>query len=385
MADNTLTNAIPQLLAQGLLALRENCIMPRIVNSSYSAMAGDRGSSIDVPIPSAVAAAEITAATSFPANTGFTPTKKTISLNQWYEAAFPMSDKDLLELQNGFLPKQASEAVKALANNVDTYILDLYKQFNTYAGTAKTTPFGALGTASLADAIECYYKLNDNLASPDDRYMVLNPIAEGAALFNRAFHDASFGGGATAILEGKLNRKFGFLWLMDQNVKSHTVGTLTGDPDVSAAGAAIGATSVPIETDADDAVALVEGDLVKFSGHTQYYSVAADITLAATETGDLTLYQPLTSAVVADETISVMDITGAMNLAIHRDAIAFATRPLQASQHPGALISSAVDPVSGLTLRLEVTRQHKQDRFSYDILYGANVVRTDLAVRLFGA
>ena len=53
---NTLTPIIDKLIARGLAVLRENAIMPRLVNSTYSNIARDRGATITVPI-----AADITA------------------------------------------------------------------------------------------------------------------------------------------------------------------------------------------------------------------------------------------------------------------------------------------------------------------------------------
>ena len=49
---NDLTVAIPTILAQGLMALREFCVMPGLVNTDYSTDATEKGATIDVPIPS---------------------------------------------------------------------------------------------------------------------------------------------------------------------------------------------------------------------------------------------------------------------------------------------------------------------------------------------
>ena len=40
---NTWTQVIPKLLAQGLMALREQVVLPRVVNRSNDEMAGGNG------------------------------------------------------------------------------------------------------------------------------------------------------------------------------------------------------------------------------------------------------------------------------------------------------------------------------------------------------
>jgi hypothetical protein len=42
------------------------------------------------------------------------------------------------------------------------------------------------------------------------------------------------------------------------------------------------------------------------------------------------------------------------------------------------------DPVSGLTMRLQVRKEYRRYRWSFDVLWGVGAVRPDLAVRIAG-
>ena len=368
---NTTTEVVPQLLAQGLLALRQMAVMPRYVNRAYEATAGEKGSSIDVPIPSAITAQVVSPSNTAPDDAGFVPTSVNLPLSQWYEAPFFLSDKDMLEVQSGTIPMQATEAVKALANNVDSAILALYKKVYGYAGVAGTTPF----SADLSEFLDARKTLNNQLAPSDPRFVAIDPDAEANALGLRAFQDAAFRGDRDGILNGQIGFKLGSTWFMDQNVPTHTVGTMSVP---GTAAVTINTTALVISTATGSYVA---GDILTFAGDTQTYTV-----ISATGTA------PTTAAVISPaakvtHTTSAIARKGShtANLAFHRDAFAFASRPFAGADPMGlGIFQSAVDPVSGLTLRLEVSRQHKRTRFAYDILYGVQAVRPELAARIAG-
>jgi len=283
-----------------------------------------------------------------------------------------------MEIKAGSLPMIASEAVKALANEVDQYILGLAAKFYGVQGTAGTTPFGA-GTT--VDATGVRTVLNKQLAPLDPRHVICDPDAEGAALDVRAFQDASWSGSVEALLNGNLNNKLGFRWWMDQNVQSHTAGTGAGYQTNTVTVGAAGTKTLDIDTGTGT---ILVGDIIKFNGHDQTYVVTS-----ALSGGSISIEPGLVVAVADGTAILGPGDTGGygthvMNMAFHRDAIAFATRPLAGSNHPGSIIETDYDPISGLTLRLEVTREHKRDRYSFDILYGAEVVRRELGCRLLG-
>lgn len=373
---NTLTSVTPKLLAQGLRALRENAILPQVVNRRFEALAGERGSTIDVPIPSAIAAAAVAPGAVPVATADIAPTSVPVSLNQWFETPFYLTDQDMMEAMDGLIPMQASEAIKSLANNVDAYILGLYTKFFGYTGTAGTTPFAG-GTPTTVDATSLRTVLNKQLAPLNDRHVIMDPDAEGNALNVRAFQDASFSGDVRAIIDGNLNNKLGFQWWMDQNVPTHTAGAAASYL-VNSASVAIGDKTIAVDTGTG---AFNVGDIITFAGHTQTYVITATTAAPATS---ITI-EPGAQIAIADNAAITSKADHVVNLGIHRDAIAFATRPLAMhGSELGVISQSAIDPISGLTLRLEITHEHKRVRFSYDILYGAEVVRRELGARLAG-
>lgn len=379
---NDLTEVTPKLLAQGLMALRENAIMPRLVNRGYETLAGQRGSTIDVPIPSAVAAQDVVPAATPPATADIAPTSVPVVLDQWKEAPFYLTDKDMMEVMEGTIPMQASEAIKSLANAIDSFLLGFYVYFYSYTGTAGTTPFGV----STVDATNARKLLNIELAPLTDRHFVLDPDAEANALNLRAFQDASWSGTVDAIIAGRLNERLGFNWWMDQNLPFHTTGTLSDGTDHQAltnGALVVGATTMNIDS-ATLTGTLVRGDTFTFAGDTQTYVVTANFTAAGNAIVGVTFSPALRTAVGDGVLISFAD-SHAVNIAFHRDAIAYATRPMAgAPAGLGVISQSAVDPISGLTLRLEITREHKRNRFSYDALYGGAVVRPGFGVVLAG-
>jgi len=102
MASNSLTNIMPKILARGLMTLREQAVMPRLVNGSYGSDAAKKGTTIDVPIPTATTAGDVTPSNTPPAVTGNTPSIVQVSLDQWKQADFHLTDKEMVDKRPKF-------------------------------------------------------------------------------------------------------------------------------------------------------------------------------------------------------------------------------------------------------------------------------------------
>ncbi len=382
---NTLTNVTDKILARGLMVLREAAIMPRLVNVDYQGDATRFGTTIDVPVPVPQAVSTVAAAAANKAAASKTPLLVQIPMNQWKMTDFHLTDKEMAEVDRNrhFLPGQTEEAARALANTIDTHIYNQYKTIFGYVGTASVTPFSTLATTTNARKV-----LNEQLSPMSNRRVIVDPTAEAQMLLLAAYRDVSQSSDRGPIIEGEIGHKMGMDHFMSQNIVTHTAGTVASAAIGSTTAA--GASVLAIKAAASATVGtILFGDIFTIAGQTTtyVYKSSTTITLVSALTAQNINIAPVLSAIATADAAVQFKRTHVVNLAFNRNAFAYVTRPLDdqgSALLGGNLVRSMTDDISGVTLRLEVVRQHKQVAWQFDVLYGAKLVRPELATRVAG-
>lgn len=376
---NSLTNILDKILAMGLSTLREAAVMPRLTNADYRGEAAQKGATIDIPIPKAQVVGNVTPGPVRTSSASNAPGLVQVALDQWKKTNFFLTDKDMVEIDRNrhFVPMQTDEAARAMANNLDGAIHGRYLGVYGWVGTAGVTPFSTVATGPLAGKV-----LNEQLAPKSMRRIVLDPSGEAQALQLSAYSDVEKTQDRAVKIEGEIGRKFGFDHFMSQNVTSHTAGTCKGGTFGSTG--AVGASTV--ELDGTSALGtLVVGDVFSRSGDPQTYVALTGGTISSAGI-NVRIDPPLKVAASAGTTWA-RKASHVVNLAFHPQAFAWATRPLQEAvtgEVQANLSRTMTDPLSGVTMRLEIIRENKQTAFEFDYLYGTKLVRPPFAARIAG-
>jgi len=244
----------------------------------------------------------------------------------------------------------------------------------------------------------------------EDRRVVLDADAEANAIVLSHFLKADERGDQGGIIGGQIGRKVGCDWYLDQNIPTHTAGTwfcsVTSHGEFKSQVVAGVSTFIlkAATTTTSCGGDLHVGDVFFAAGDPLPYAVKTQATIAAGASATLSVNftPPLRVTIAAAATVlwgdsGTLDTNNrtpddhVVNLLFHRDAFAFASRPMiQAGGmyggQGGMVIASetAVDSVSGLALRLQVLGGYKQVVWDFDILYGAALIRPELAARIYG-
>lgn len=430
MAANTLTGVIPTLFAQGLMSLRSNLVMPGMVLNSFGTEVRKKGESILIPMPSNMATTNVQPAAYAPDPQGVAPADAVIPLNNWQEAAFTLTEAEVAQIIDGIVPMQLSAAMQALAFSVNQSIFNNYVYVPNVVSDAvdpatglPVTPF----SASPAIAMQAGALMTTALSPMGDRKIVLSPGAFAEAVVLPQFVQYLYAGDKDAIDQGIITRKLGFDWAQDQQVPFATVGTVTGQMTLAAdipsqilaspttAGAAAGAVpgqpvSIMLKTAASTGAATLKvGDVLQFGTNviTSADSVFSGAYTAGLHTATVVAAPGVQGAAATFPVSVILNANAAKdgvssnsgatnvnlvpahmaNLAFHRSAFAFASRPLEGDRlgiSDPDLTHQVSDPVSGISLRLILRPEYHRTRAAFDILWGTGPVRPELACRIMG-
>jgi coat protein Gp5 len=382
MADvsNVVTDILPRLFGMVAATVRENSVLPRLVMNLSDSIAGKPGQVIQIPDQITGVTRDVAPDATSADPAAFTASTTALTLGTWREAPFVIDDKEAAEILEGSVPRIVEAYAVKLAEYIDAQGMAVYPGiYNTGVSDAiadGTTPVPSAFTVDATKnptGLRAWNESNVLLSqwgAPNaSRRVVLSAFDTGAALINSPFLKADERGDQGGIIDGEIGRKLGQDWWMDQAIPTHTSGTLatTAAQAVKATGVTAGDTSEVFDGTITTGLTVKVGDIFKFADHNQTY---VNNTLVTTTTSALTItsFSPPAKQAVADEVAVEFLPSHKVNLLFHPDAIAFASRPL-GGIGAGTYIQR-FDEVSGLNLRVEISRQNKRDLVSIDALFG---------------
>jgi len=388
MANTINSLLVDRIYAMGLKALRRQTALLRYVTTYEKEVMDNsfRGDTVVVPIPSQRSDSDVTdvvPSNTPPAPSDITPRYASVTLSNWKKVNFALTDFEVSKLSAGTMSDEFSGAIDVLAGNIIRSVMANYTGIYQYAGTAGTTPF-ASSTASAASARKL---LNISGAPMENRAMILNFDADANAIGLSLFQQYLQKGDTETLKEGTIKRALGFDWAVDGYLPTFTGGTLSNGTSKAAlvnGAATVGVSTINIDSGTLTGT-LVVGDLFTVAGDTQQYVCTIARTASGNAITGLT-FSPAAKVAWADNAVITFvashDVAG---LALHRQALAFASKPLDdVTLEGGSQIRQIPDPVSGLTLCLEITRQYKQTVAEFSCLWGSTLARPECAVRILG-
>jgi len=328
---------------------------------------------------------------------------KTLTLNIQAHVGFQFTSKDLTLTIDRFRERYLESAAIALANIVDVDGLTLAYQ---------TTPNSVGTPGTVPSALRTYYqagqKIDENSAPLDDqRTVVISPAMQTEIL------DATKGLFNSQVQiknqyeRGRMGIAAGFNWVMDQNVRTHTVGQQGGTPLVNGA-SQTGSTLVTDGWTAAAANRLKMGDTFTIAGvyavnpvsgdplgSLQSFTVTADVSSDGSGNATIPIYPAIVTS-GASKTVSnspadnaAITVNGApstaspQGIAFHKDAFTLAMAPLELPQGVH-FAAKQQDPDTGVSIRMVSAYDIINDVFATrcDILYGWAATHPEWACRI---
>jgi hypothetical protein len=389
---NTLTNLVPTIYESLDIVSREMVgFIPAVSRNSNGVERAALNQTITVPITQAQAMADNTPAVTAP-NTGDQTVgliNMTISKSKHVPIRWA-GEEQRGQLNagtyNGTLRNQFSQAFRTLVNQIEVDLATTaYQNASRAYGTPGTAPFGV--ASDLSDAAQVRKILDDNGVPQSDLHLVLGSAAVANLRGKQSLLLKVNESGSTALLrQGSITDLpiEGFGMHNSAGVVAVTKGTGTAYTS-TAAGFAIGTTSIPLITGSGTVLA---GDAVTFAGDSNKYVVATGVAAP----GTIVLAAPgLLQAIPASATAMTIGNTATPNIAFQRQAIQLITRipatPLGPDGKPMDMASDSVivtDPVSGISFEVAVYTGFLQLTYHVRLAWGYQAIKQAHIASLLG-
>lgn len=402
MANTNLT--ISQVTKESLMVLENNLTFAKGVNREYDdqfAVSGAKiGDTVNIRKPARYVGRTGTALSV----EDHTETSVPLVLDTQFGVDLNFTSKELTLSIDEFSDRIIKPAMAVVANKIDRTGLALYKNIFNAVGTPGTIP------TTLKTYLQAGAKM-DYEATPRDgqRNLVIDPSAQVEIVdsLKGLFHSQNEV--SKQYKDGNMGQAGGFMWSMDQNINSHTVGNHGGTPTVSGAGqtgASLNATaftaSITGLLKAGDiftiaGVFAVNPQSRQSTGQLRQFVVTADTNSGAA--GATTI--PISPSIVTSGAFQTVDAGPANGAAIVVLGAANTVSPTHLAYHKNAFVlgsadlllpkgvdmaARASDKNSGLSVRMVRQYDINNDKFPcrFDVLFGWKTIYSELACRVQG-
>jgi len=404
MSNSILT--IDMITRKALEILENNLVVTRTVNrqydSSFAVEGAKIGSTLRIRKPDRALVSEGATLTTQEEDEQYA----SLTVSSQKHIGVNFSSAEMALSLDDFADRVLKPRISQLASSIDADVANAYKKVYNSVGTP-----GAIPSTSLV-LLQAQQKLNENATMMNPRYAVVNPAANAALVegmkgfFNpsdtisRQFKNGYLGSGILGYDEIS----------MSQSIKQHTNGSRSASATLKVDGAVSVEGQSTLSVDGDSgAVTFKVGDVFtvagvyavnpqtrESTGSLQQFTVTADNEATNGSWNSIAVSPAMYTAGQALATISafpannaVVTVVGtasaqyAQNLVYHKDAISFATADL--------LLPQGVDMASrqvhnGISLRIvrQYDINHDKMPCRIDVLYGYDVIRPEMACRVWG-
>ena len=381
---NTLPNLYPDIYEGLNRVSRELTGFISGASADHSVARAAIGENVRVPIAGAIVGADNTAAVTAPNTGDQTITNAVLQITKSRHFPVRWNGEEVKGMTNAgtynnVTADRFAEAMRAAVNEIE---IDAYSAAYVSAsrafGTAGTTPFAT--AADMSDWAGTLRILEENGAPKDDLQIVLGHAAMANLRGKQSgLFKVNEAGSADVLRNGMTDRVMNFAIRQSNAIGVVTKGTGAAYT-TSAAGFAVGTTSIPIITGTGTVLA---GDVVTYAGDTNKYVVATGVAAP----GTIVLAAPgLRQAIPAAATAMTIGNNFTANVAFSRSAMILATRGvgLPVGGDAATDVMTVTDPMTGLSFEIAEYKQFLQTVYHVRIAWGVGLIKQNHAAIMLG-